>query len=228
MVTITLCPTVALPEAALDDATIASMAAALEDFVNHGPGPAYSQGAYRINAVPRGAAVPAAGDHQWLAHLDGHTDLPGAFGYHQIDAHGHPFSRTFVLTCGEHHADWFVSLSHEIVELMVNRYADLGVLASVDGATRVFLCEACDPVEASTVEHAFAGRTLRVANYVLPSYWRPGVAGPYDRGGLVKAPLQAAPGGRQRSFALAGVPPPGPLPSHDRSFTIPGSPHAAR
>jgi hypothetical protein len=204
MLTIALCPTAALQPSALSDEEIAWTAAALEDFINTDVAPRYGQGAVTVVAIPRGAAVPG-GAGVVVCTLEGHTDVPGAFGYHRTDDAGQTTARVFVLTCQEHKRPFTVSLSHEIIESMVNRHCNAAVLGRSGGAVRVYLKEACDPVESSSYVHSFRGKPLRVANYVYPAYWWRSAPGPYDHEGVIHAPLTPSPGGRQLSYAIAGA-----------------------
>lgn len=193
MVSITLVPDAALP-ASLTDAQIAATAATLQDWVNTDVAPAWNQGAYAVTAVKRGAAVPAPSAHLWLVHVIPHTAIPGAYGYHHLDAAGNPV--LFVALDAMTQADVPLSLAagHEIAETMCNRLIN----AWVDNGHGVaYFHEICDPVEFFCYTH----KGVLVPNFTLPSFWLAGGTAPFDRMNMVRAPFTPVGNGSEISVA---------------------------
>src|SRR5579885_2145250 len=151
MVTIVLVPDPALPATLLDDREIARTGAALQAWINREVAPAWSQGQYRVIALPRGGAVPKGTDHLWLVHLRANTDVHGAVGYHTLDAQGAPVGHVFVVDAALLDLRWTAVAAHELAEMMINRWCSAAVLAPLPGAPggapAACTMEACDPCE---------------------------------------------------------------------------------
>jgi hypothetical protein len=208
MVEIVLVADPALSPNVLSDAEIAAAAVGLQDWVNSGPGRAWSQGFYKVSSVPRVGArgstpvLPAGTDHVWLVWLKTNSDVPGAAGYHAAEG-GAPFARIFVVDILAYGMSWTAVASHEIAEMMVNRWVDLGIMGTYQGGVGCYTMEACDPCERFGSLHAYgAGKTIVVSDVCTPAYFRPGAPGPYSLYGHCPAPLTPAPGGRQLVASL--------------------------
>jgi hypothetical protein len=204
MVTMVLAPDPALPASILDDTTVARLAMALQAWIDRDVAPAWSQGPYRVIAVPRGATPPAGTDHRWLVHLSANSDVAGALGYHTLDAAGNPVAHVFVVDTVLLNRAPSTVVGHEMVEMMVNRWCSAAVLANAPGdpaaGLAAFTMEACDPCEVWSYDFIWEGERYAVPDFVLPTYFRPGAAGPYDHMGQVSAPLQPAKGCRQTYY----------------------------
>ena len=126
----------------------------------------------------RGTAIPVTTTHAMVL-VDDIGD-PGILGFHDVDE-GVIYGR--VLVQGDYQAT-SVTLSHEVLELLgdprCNEWAPWT-------GTRMQAREAADRVEGDTyVETAtILGETrgVNVSNYLLPSAFVPGSAGPWDRMG---------------------------------------------
>lgn len=126
----------------------------------------------------------------WPIFLNKHSNDPGALGWHD-DQTGRIFSRVFVGDCMRYGLDWGVTLSHELLEMILDPDVSR-VWKMPDG--RLAALEACDAVEADAL--AYSSTTgIRVSNFVLPAYFSTG-PGPYDFRGDLHAPCPAlTPGG---------------------------------
>lgn len=135
----------------------------------------------------------------WPIFLNKHSTDPGALGWHD-DQTGKIFSRVFVGDCMRAGLDWGVTLSHELLELILDPDI-VRVWKMPDG--RYAALEACDAVEADELGYSVIGG-LRVSNFVLPAYFGTG-PGPYDFRGVLKAPCPAlTPGGYMSIRDLQG------------------------
>lgn len=78
--------------------------------------------------------------------------------------------------------DEYISLavSHEILEMLVNPNVERTGY------------EVCDPVH--LLAYSYLQGDLAVTDFVYPAFYNPLAPGPYDRNGIVQAPLQPAPG----------------------------------
>ena len=205
MVEIVLVPDDDLAATYLPDVEIAQAAMGLQDWVNGQVAARWSQGAYRVDACPRGAAVPASTDHRWLVHLRASSDVANAAGYHGVAA-GAPYARVFVVDILSSGMDWRAVASHEIAELMVNRWLTAAVYGVYQGGPAYFPMEACDPCERITAWHRYGrGQEIAVSEFVLPSYFRQDAPGPYSSQGTVATPLTPARGCRQEVVHAAGA-----------------------
>jgi len=196
MVEIVIAPSPELPSNVLSDADIAVGTAGLGHWINQVIAPSYSQGPYRVSAAGRGQPVPLGTDHRWIVALHANSDVPGAAGYHTAD-NGCPAAKIFVADLLAAGMSWTAVASHEIAELMVNRFVNEAVL----GPAGFYWKESCDPVEA--FGGTFAG--IRVSDFVLPHYWLQGSAGPYSHFSHAPAPLTPGIQGRQEVYQISGA-----------------------
>lgn len=146
-----------------------------------------------------GAYEQAPGPNTWAIHLQRQLDEPGALGYH-TDAHNQPVA--FV----ELTADWTVTASHELLEMLADPFgnrlhaarAPVGVdherLGLPTPAHRVhYLVEVCDPPEA--VSYEVGG--VNVSDFISHYWYRtnPPALGCYSHAGTCSKPREVARGG---------------------------------
>jgi len=94
--------------------------------------------------------------------------VPNALGYHALNNRGIPFG--FVFTDLSEGEDWSVTLSHEVLELIVDPSANIFVAGSSPeetGDTVLHTYEVCDAVERTT----YVIDEVEVSNFVTPSYF---------------------------------------------------------
>ena len=200
MVEIVIVPAADLSPNVLSDQDIANGTIGLEHWINGVIAPAYSQGKYNVHAIGRGQPVPAGTDHRWLIWLHANSDQPGAAGYHTAD-NGCPSAKIFVVDVQAAGMSWTAVVSHEVAEIMVNRWCNAAVL----GPSGFYWQEACDPVEAFGQRFGYdnGARSVQVSDFVLPSYWRQGSPGPWSAFHNAPGPLQPAAQGRQEVFGIS-------------------------
>ncbi len=122
------------------------------------------------------------------------SDSPGALGYHSIDADGIPFARIFVDDSVAAGVEPSSVLSHEILELMADRYVDAyGVFDNGDGTGVLYAFEDCDPVENDIIVDA---NGVSLSNCVTPAWFdQHNQLGPWDFAGNLKGPFTMTSGG---------------------------------
>jgi len=97
--------------------------------------------------------------------------LPGALGYHDLNTRDMPVGFVFVLNPN----DWTVTLSHEVLELIIDPTVNIFVPGPDPRDPRntvLHTYEVCDAVERTS--YAIDG--IRVSNFLTPSYFTVGEA----------------------------------------------------
>jgi hypothetical protein len=128
--------------------------------------------------------------------------VPGALGYHTLDAAGNPFAKIFVADSLADGVPVETVSSHELVEALVNRDVDATSLAAApDGGTAFYFNEAGDPVEGSPgYQFASGGAEWTMTDFCLPSYFHSDGQAPFSFKGNAPAALKPARGGLQSFF----------------------------
>lgn len=149
-----------------------------------------SVGVYTAESLP---------PHTWAVYLQEQLDQPGALGYHANDQTNQP--EAFV----ELTSDYTVTVSHELLEMLVDPYGNRTHTAAVpqgidpsqvglrSGERVAYLVEACDPCEAAS--YPVGGVSL--SDYMLNRWYRsaPGRNAWFSHLGTCTAPRQVADGG---------------------------------
>jgi hypothetical protein len=147
-----------------------------------------------IARYPKGTTLPA--DRLvWPALIADNSDQAGALGYHETDAAGtRPDLKVFAKTDQQYHLSWEVTLMHEIFEELADPY--IAAMTQVSDAA-AYATEVGDPVEADRdgYDITLNGLTVRISNFIYPSWLIPGSPGPYDHGHLLTKPLEVRQGG---------------------------------
>jgi hypothetical protein len=129
-------------------------------------------------------------------HLFDNPDVAGALGYHDVDPNGLPYAHVFTDPSFEQGgSDWISGpyavssvISHELLEMLgdpvANRFA-------FDGQATLWCQEACDAVEASS----YPRHGIPVSDFVLPAWFNPNHAGPFDYLGHLPGPFTIEAGG---------------------------------
>lgn len=118
--------------------------------------------------------------------LFGPSDVPGALGYHDVDAHGNPYGDVF---CDAETLDEISEcISHEGLELVGDLWAD-GWRMRRNGDSNAL--EACDAVQGTP--YRIDG--VLVANYVYPAWYVDGSVGPWDERAALKGAHTRTPDG---------------------------------
>lgn len=143
--------------------------------------------------------VHVGGRGQKVYVLDSAEQAATEYGWHTVDDDGLPYAHVYVATCKEVGSDWLTGdesvaavIGHEVLEMLVdpcaNEYA-------FDGYRRLWACEVCDPVQATSYRIRTGGMQVPVTNFVLPAFFNAFADGPYDHLGILEAPFTVAKGG---------------------------------
>lgn len=116
-----------------------------------------------VEFFPHGG-VPA--DHMRLVLLDT-SDQADYLGYHDLTPSGRAQSKVFCKGVGQ---KWTVTASHEILEMIADRYANkVAALELPSGGMRLYCIEVCDPVQ----EQSYSIGHTEVANFVTEAWFYP-------------------------------------------------------
>lgn len=170
------------------DEHIAQAVAAIQKQVDFDFGPLWNCYA-SLRAVPRGTGVSAS---EWLIEVLDHSDQQGALGYHLDE--GTPRGIVGVAECEKEGIPWSSCLSHEILEMLADPWAQL----CYQVGSAVYSLEVCDATEAQ----GYVIDGVVVENFVLPDWFRPGSSGPWDKRGLLDGPLTMLQGGYSSTAEL--------------------------
>jgi hypothetical protein len=133
---------------------------------------------WRIDAalefVPSSKEPP--GD-SWRLEVWDDTDYPPDSGYHNVGSDGVPYGKVFVNTARGYKQNWTITASHELLEMLVNPYANLSAYVPFDANTGTFYSlEICDPV--SPDENGYKIDGINVSDFVFPEWFSPFIAEP--------------------------------------------------
>lgn len=159
------------------DAAFARLLPALQKQVNLDFGPVWGiEPVHLVLVGRRTRTIPPSDQRLWFLN---DSDDPGALGYHEDDT-GIPEGKVFCEEDIRAGAEISVTASHELMEQLADPHTTrMG--PTIDGAT--FIIEVADAVEADEDGYLIDG--VRVSNFVLPAYYQPGSAGPWDHRGLL-------------------------------------------
>jgi hypothetical protein len=129
--------------------------------------------------------------------LDTADAVPGALGWHQTDDDYRPVGYIGVKTDEKYGMQPSVTLSHEIVEIVGDPWADASIQMT---SSEFWARELGDPVEADRDGYDIDG--VLVSDFIFPA-WFNGRAGPYDYAKRVSAPRTLRPGGYQARWSQA-------------------------
>lgn len=169
----------------LKDSQVELALPALQQQVSSDFAPAWGLDA-QLEFVASGATPdPSA----WQLCVLDNSDQAGALGYHDLTNEGLPLGKVFAGTDIQYGNSWFVTLSHELLEMM----ADPDINLCADNGSKLYAYEVCDAVEDDALGYMVAGVLL--SDFVYPSWFTPGGEPPFDKCGHITAPFQLGPGG---------------------------------
>ncbi len=132
----------------------------------------------------------------WLGIFDD-SDQAGALGYHDVTNEGLPLGKVFAGTDMKYGANWTVTLSHELLEMLVDPEINLTVFAQPDENTGIlYAYEVCDACEADQFGYQIDGVT--VSDFVYPAWFEKFQAGrkaQFSHSNEIKHPFDLLPGG---------------------------------
>lgn len=164
--------------------------AALQRYVDEHVGPVWGTAARLVKATDyvKGA---------WAVVFLDDADAPGALAYHDLTPDGLPQSKVFVKTTLDADELVSVSVSHELVEMLVD--PGINLMTTGPDLKAVYAYESADPVEAAS----FDIDGIAMSDFVYPAYFEafhaPGSV-KFDHMDLAKKPFDLQKGGYQIVF----------------------------
>jgi hypothetical protein len=150
----------------LSDAQVQSAIAALQIQLDRDWQPVWGTTATLMFAS-RNQTVPTTA---WLISMLDNSDYYGALGYHDETSSGRPYGRVFAKDDITYGYSWTVTLSHELLEMMLDPYINLTVFAQ-DSATSglIYAYEVCDACEDDSLGYTING--VKVSDFVYPAWF---------------------------------------------------------
>jgi hypothetical protein len=175
----------------LTDAQVQAATDAMQVQVTRDFAPVYGIDA-KLIFVPKGQN-PAPGS--WWIVIADDSDEAGALGYHDLTNEGLPICKVFAKTDIKYGANWTITFSHEVLEMLADPWINLCVFAqNSDTSGKLYAYEVCDTCEADNLGYTING--IHVSDFVYPAWFGvPGSKGKLDHMGHLKSPLQLLPGG---------------------------------
>jgi hypothetical protein len=134
----------------------------------------------------------------WQMVVTDDADQAGVLGYHEMSSGGMPLGKVFAALDVRLGASWTVTLSHELLEMLVDPWISW-CAQSAEG--KIYALEVCDPVEADECGYEIDGVLL--SDFVTPSWFEPTGAGRMDFKQRVSRRLEVAAGGYLSIFDAA-------------------------
>ncbi len=164
----------------LRDVQVQAMVAACQKQINHDFAPAWGVAASLHAVSSRQKPHPG---HWWMAILDT-SDVAGALGYHDVTDTGLPLGKVFAKTTIDAGFHVSVTLSHELLEQIIDSEVNLTVQGPSPSDSNVpvfYAYETCDAVEDDSLGYQIDG--IQVSGFVLPAYFETfNTTGPWDHG----------------------------------------------
>lgn len=134
------------------------------------------------------------------------SDQAGDLGYHDVTANGSPLAKVFVKTDIEYGEDWRVTMSHEMLEVLVDPRCMWTCNTVFQGKAVTAIREVCDPVEDDRWSYDIEanGKVFKVSDFVFPSFFDPNGKAPFDFTGAIQAPMTIAARGYMSIFDGTG------------------------
>lgn len=134
----------------------------------------------------------------WPIYILDTSDVSGALGYHDETAAGLPYGRIFAKDDITYGYNWTVTLSHELLEMMLDPYVNLTVFRqTTNTAGMLYAYEACDACEADNLGYQING--IQVSDFVWPAWFDTTITNTaghrYDQMNHLTAPFQLYSGG---------------------------------
>jgi hypothetical protein len=178
---------------ALSDAQIAPVVPALQVQLNRDFTPIWHISA-NLTYVPKGQ-TPKAGS--WVLSVLDNSDQAGALGYHDITSTGLPLGKAFAATDLQYGLSWSVTISHELMEMLVDPWINLTVFNQTGNtAGALYSYEVCDACEDDSF--AYEIDNIQVSDFVTPAWfegWRQPKSTTFDFKGHITQPFQLINGG---------------------------------
>jgi hypothetical protein len=182
----------------LKDDQVKSTVPALQTQVQRDFAPVWGIDA-NITFLPSGSQPPLGS--WWLGVFDD-SDQAGALGYHDVTNEGLPLGKVFAGTDMKFGANWTVTLSHELLEMLADPEINLTVFDQSNNTTGIlYAYEVCDACEADQFGYQIDGIT--VSDFVYPTWFEVFQAGrnvQFDYSKQIRNPFDLLPGGYTNLF----------------------------
>jgi len=129
------------------------------------------------------------------------TQEADILGYHDVTLKEVPVGFVFAKTSQQSGESWTYTMSHEILELLGDPYANLAAEGQFAGAPAFFAYENCDAVEG---DEGYKINGVQVANFLFPSWFVNQTATQYDCLQNLDAPFTIGSGGYLSYFRAIG------------------------
>lgn len=146
-----------------------------------------AQAGYEQVKLVNADAIPGLGIEKLVVWSD--TDAPGALAYHEEDGPA-PTGHTFIRTASRDGVPFGVPWGHEMAEQIANPACNKVCISGKGNLVAYEIADACEDQQFGFVIDGFL-----FSDFVLPSYWNPRAAGPYDYTGKVSEPFEVLAGG---------------------------------
>ena len=141
----------------------------------------------------------------WPIYILDNSNVAGALGYHD-ETLGVPYGRIFVKTCQQYGLSWTVTLSHELLEMVVNPNINLTVFRqTTNTAGSIYFCEVGDPCQNDAMGYMI--NNVKVSDFATPAFFddsQKSVAGvKFDYCGYLTGPFVIGTGGYLSVFNVS-------------------------
>ena len=149
------------------------------------------------------------GADEWQLVILDDSDRGEDLGYHELTNTGQPLCKVFARSDQTRGYQWTVTASHELLEMLGDPNASLGVLVQPNACDSfLYAYEVCDPCESEAFAYAIpqpGGGPVLVSDFVYPAWFEPlreARSTQFDFGGHIDAPLQCLPGSHMDVFDI--------------------------
>jgi len=142
--------------------------------------------------------------NDWLLEILDNSDVQGALGYHDLTPSGQPVGKVFAGTDKQYGLSWTVTLSHEVLEMVMDPYITTTVFNQTSNTGGLlYAFEMCDACEDDSMGYQINGVLL--SDFICPT-WFEGFRTPgstkFDFGGKLRKPFEIGRGGYSSVFPI--------------------------
>jgi hypothetical protein len=140
----------------------------------------------------------------WLMTLLDDSDQANALGYHDLTDAGLPIGKIFAKTDAQYGLSWSVTLSHELLEMLLDPYIINTVFDQTSNTGgKLYAFEVCDAIEDDN--DGYKINNIQVSDFIYPAWfesWRKPGSTKFDFTGKLTHPLSLAPQGYISIFPI--------------------------